>query len=226
MEEQFIKVQGNGAIHVVPDVTRIEVRLSSLHEDYQEAYEQMRDNVAMLSKIMTEVGLAATMPKTIRLDIDKETRPEYDSHRNHIGDQFVGFRLDHRVKIDLDMDTVLLNNIVRLIGERLKQAELNIGYTVRDPRPSQLRMLERAVTDAKDKAEIMAKACGCSLGAVKNINYSWQKLHVYSQARALHSAEEACYCNVESLDITPDDLAVSDDVTVEWYLTQDKSAAR
>ncbi len=222
MEENFIKVQGNGAIHVVPDVTRLKLKLESIHETYQEAYTQMKDNIDVLSQIMTEVGLAATLPKTIRLDIDKETRPEYDSHHNRIGEIFVGFSLDHRVKIDLGMDNVLLNKIVRLIGERLKQAELEIGYTVRDPRPSQLRMLERAVKDAKDKAEIMVAVCGCCLGAVKSINYSWEKVHIYSQARTLHSAPEAACCNVESLDITPDDLAVSDDVTVEWFLTQEK----
>ncbi len=222
MEENFIKVQGHGAIHVVPDVTRLELKLESIHESYQEAYAQMKDNVDTLSQIMAEVELATTLPKTIRLDIDKKTRPEYDNHHNRIGEIFVGFSLNHRVKIDLGMDNILLNKIVRLIGERLKQAEIEIGYTVRDPRPSQLKMLERAVKDAKEKAEIMAKVCGCSLGAVRKINYSWEEVHIYSQARTLHDADEACCCKPESLDITPDDLAVSDDVTVEWFLTQGK----
>ncbi len=221
MEGNIIRVEGNGAIHVVPDVTRLDLSLDSLHENYEEAYAQMKGNVDVLSTIMDEVGLAASLPKTTKLDIEKKTRPEYDSHHNRIGEIFVGYTLCHRVKIDLSMDNVLLNKVVKLIGERLRQAEINIGYTVRDPRPSQLKMLERAVKDAKDKAEIMAKACGCSLGAVKTINYSWTKFQVYSQARALHSAEEACGCSPESLDITPDDLSVSDDVTVEWFLTQE-----
>ena len=69
--------------------------------------------------------------------------------------------------------------MVRLIGQRLKQAEINIGYTVKDPRPFQLKMLERAVKDAKEKAAIMAKACGCQLGKVKTIDYSVQELHIY-----------------------------------------------
>lgn len=114
---------------------------------------------------------------------------------------------------------MLLNNIIKRIGKMLKQAEISIGYTVRDPRPSQLKMLERAVKDAKEKATIMAKACDCKLGLVKEINYSVQELHVYSQARMIHGADEALCCNEESLDITPEDLAVSDDVTVVWYLS-------
>ena len=119
----------------------------------------------------------------------------------------------------MGMDNVLLNNIIKRIGKMLKQAEISIGYTIRDPRPSQLKMLERAVKDAKEKATIMAKACDCKLGLVKEINYSVQELHVYSQARMIHGADEALCCNEESLDITPADLAVSDDVTVVWYLS-------
>lgn len=219
MDEKLITVTGHGCIHVVPDVTRLEITLQSVHDTYEDAYAQAKQNTERLSKIMNEVKLDSSLPKTIRFDIDKKMQNEYDSHHNYIGEKFIGFAVDHRVKIDLAMDNVLLNKIVRKIGENLRQAEINIGYTVRDSRPSQLKMLERAVKDAKEKASIMAQAVGCSLGLVKEINYSVQELHIYSQARLIHGAAEAACCSPNSLDITPDDLAVSDDVTVVWYLS-------
>ena len=206
MNEKLITVTGKGAIHVVPDVTRVELTLQSIHDTYEDAYAQAKSNTERLSQIMKEVALDVTLPKTIRLDIDKRTQNEYDKFGNFKSKKFIGFELDHKVRIDLGMDNVLLNNIIKRIGKMLKQAEISIGYTVRDPRPSQLKMLERAVKDAKEKASIMAKACDC-------------KLHVYSQARMIHGADEALCCNEESLDITPEDLAVSDDVTVVWYLS-------
>lgn len=43
-------------------------------------------------------------------------------HRGNI----LGFELNHNVKIDLGIDNVPLNNLVRLIGKKLKQAEINI----------------------------------------------------------------------------------------------------
>lgn len=219
MDEKLITVTGRGGIHVVPDVTRLELTLVSLHDTYEEAYTQAKSNIDKLSEIMDKVKLNADLPKTIRFNIDKKTQSEYDKYNHHIGEKFIGFELKHVVKIDLGMDNVLLNQIIKLIGQYLKQAEIEIGYTVKDSRPSELKMLERAVKDAKEKAEIMAKACGCSLGLVKDINYSVQELHIYSQARQIHASAEASCCNEESLDITPDDLAVSDDVTVEWYLS-------
>lgn len=219
MTERLITVTGKGYIHAKPDVTRLELTLQSLHDTYEEAYAQAKSNADKLNKVMKDVALDITLPKTIRLDIDKKTQREYDKFGNYKSEKFVGFMLDHKVKIDLGMDNVLLNKVVKLIGKSLKQAEINIGYTVRDSRPSQLKMLERAVKDAKEKATAMANACGCKLGLVKEINYSVQELHIYSQARQIHGADEAICCNEESLDITPDDLAVSDEVTVVWYLS-------
>ena len=219
MNDKLITVTGKGTINVVPDVTRVELTLQSLHETYEEAYAQAKKNTDSLSQIMNKVALDNKLPKTIRLDIDKKTQNEYDKFGHYTSAKFIGFELDHRVRIDLGMDNVLLNNIIKLIGKMLKQAEISIGYTVRDPRPSQLLMLARAVKDAKEKATIMAQACGCTLGLVKDINYSVQELHIFSEARNIHDADEAMSCNEESLDITPQDLSVSDNVTVVWYLS-------
>ena len=219
MDEKTITVTGRGAIHVVPDITRLTLSLESVHDTYEEAYNLAKNDNERIGKIMEQVGLDSKLPKTTRLDIDKKTIREYDKYNNYKGDKFIGFNLDHEIKIDLGMDNVLLNKIIKAIGENLKQAEINVGYTVRDIRPAQLKMLDRAVKDAKEKASIMAAACGCSLGLVKSINYSVQEVHVYSQARMIHDSAEAKCCNEESLDITPDDLEVSDDVTVIWYLS-------
>lgn len=223
MEENMIRVTGSGSIHVVPDVTRIELSLVSIHESYEGAYRQAKNDTDKLKKIMEELKLDVTLPKTKSLDINKKTRNDYDRNNHYVGEVFLGFELNHHVKIDLGMDNVLLNNLIRLIGKKLKQAEINIGYTVKDPRPTQLKMLERAVKDAKEKANIMAKASGCKLSSVNHIDYSVNELHIYSQARNIHGADEAVCCEESSLDITPDDLVVSDSVTVVWYLCNEEA---
>ena len=68
MDEKLITVTGRG-IHVVPDVTRVQLTLASIHESYEEAYQQAKDNTDALIKIMNTVKLDAKMlPKTIHLD--------------------------------------------------------------------------------------------------------------------------------------------------------------
>ena len=43
MSESTISVQGKGAIHVVPDVTRLEVTIEQWFENYPKAYEQAKE---------------------------------------------------------------------------------------------------------------------------------------------------------------------------------------
>lgn len=225
MEERdkVITVTGKGSLHVVPDVTRLELSLVSLHESYEEAYAQARTDTERLATIMEQLHLPVTLPKTFCLNIEKRTRTENDKHHPVGGGErdepCPCFELDHRVKMDLGMDNVLLNRLIRLIGTKIPQAEIQIGYTLKDPRPAELRMLARAVSDAREKAAIMATACGYHLGLVKSIDYSTHELHIYSPARRIHGADEAKCITPDDLDITPDDLSVTDTVTVVWYLS-------
>jgi hypothetical protein len=220
--ESKISVQGKGAIHVVPDVTRLEVKIDSVFKTHEEAYAKARENSQWIVKILEYNKKPGTLGKTIRLDISDYTQSDYKNGK-YIGEKKMGFALDQRIKIDLPIDNKLVNCIVRGVGKFIPDAQVNIGYTLQDPRPSQLKMLGRAVTDAKEKAEIMAKAAGCQLGAVASITYSNQDIHTYSQARNIHSNKEAMASTESSLDITPDDLVMSDTVNVEWYLVNAKA---
>lgn len=215
-----IAVEGNGKIHVVPDVTRLTVTVESVFNDYDAAYKQAKENAQWMGQILEYNHLNKKLAKTIHFDISDHLVDEYDDDDHYIGKIKDGFELIQRFKIDLGIDNVLLNKIIRGIGKFIKGAQINIGYTVLDPRPLQLKMIERAVKDAKEKAEIMAKAAGCILGDVVSINYGRYDIGVYSEARSIHSNEEAKACDTNSLDIEPDDLVMDDNVNVTWQLVR------
>ena len=217
MSESTIRVVGTGGIHVVPDVTRLEIRIDRLLKDYEEAYACAKENSSWIVKILEYNQLPGKLAKTIQMDISEHSESIYKGG-NYVGSKKEGYDLDQRIKIDLEMDNILVNNIVRGVGKFIPNAQINIGYTQKDPRPTQLKMLERAVTDAREKAEIMAKAVGCELGEVKEIEYGEMEVHIYSQAREIHCAKEAVASTPNSLDITPDDFVVSDNVHVVWRL--------
>lgn len=216
MSESTIKVVGTGSIHVVPDVTRLEISIDRVLKSYDEAYECAKENSAWMVKILEYNKMSGKLAKTIRMDISEHQMNIYQGGK-YAGTKKDGYELDQKIKIDLGMDNNLINNIVRGVGKFIKEAQINIGYTQQDPRPTQLKMLERAVKDAHDKAQIMAKAAGRELGEVKSIEYGEMEISIYSQARNI-CCEEASHCTPESLDITPDDLVVSDNVHVEWEL--------
>lgn len=216
--ERTITVTGRGAIHVVPDVTRLEVYISGRFETYQTAYDLAKENFAQIVKILEYNNKPGSLAKTIQMDISDFEKSITDKYGHHMYYEKDGYNLTQRIKIDLGIDNVLVNKIVRGVGKFIQNAQINIGYTVQDPRPHQLKMLERAVKDAREKASIMAAALGCTLAEVSKINYSHEDVHIYSEARNIHSAAEAKVSTAESLDITPEDLGISDEVTVEWVL--------
>lgn len=213
-----IRVTGRGSIHVVPDVTRIEITVSGVFETYDQAYKKAQEASSWMVKILEYNKLSGKMCKTVRMDISEHTVNDYTKAGNYIGSHKDGYDLDMKMKVDIGIDPKMTNNLVRGVGKFIENAQISIGYTIQDPRPTQLKMLERAVKDAKDKANIMATAAGCTLGDVSEIHYGHQELHVYSQARNIHSNKEAMASTPDSLDITPEDLVFSDDVQVEWEL--------
>lgn len=218
MEASTIRVTGTGSVHVVPDVTRLDVEVRRIFKTYDEAYECVKENSAWMVKILEYNKQPGKLAKTIFLDISDNMVSKYDKNGNHIGYKKEGYSLHQRIKVDVGMDNVLVNNIVKGVGKFIAEAQINIGHTQRDPRPTQLKMLERAVTDAKEKAQIMAKALGRELGEVKSIVYGEMHVEVFSEARKIYNNEEASASTPGSLEITPDDLAISDNVEVEWNL--------
>lgn len=220
MEESTISLQGKGSIHVVPDVTRITINIRFKGKTYAEVYEKGKENSEWIRKILEYNKKPGTLAKSVYFDVSEHNVNVYDDEGSgEIVDVIQdGFDLSQRIKIDIPIDNVLVNNIVRGVGKFIPNAQVQIGFTVQDPRPSQLKMLKRAVSDAKEKATIMAEAAGAKLGKVRSINYNFSHIETYSQARNINSNEEAKASTADSLDITPEDMVISDSVSVEFEL--------
>lgn len=217
MNDATIRVQGRGAIHVVPDVTRVEVTIQQWFSNHSQAYAQAKENFGWMVKILEYNKKPGELAKTVRFDIEDYTENEYDAADNYIGKKKNGFILHQGIKVDLPIDNYLVNCIVKGVGKFIPNAQINIGYTLQDERPSQMKMLARAVSDARDKARVMAESVDCRIGRVLHILHHYSNVHVYSQARNIHSNSEAKASTSSSLDITPEDLVMSDtaDVTFE-----------
>ncbi len=223
MEQNIIKIKGRGNIRVKPDVTRVDLTFKSRHDTYREAYEQGKGDADKLAEIMRQMSLEETLPKTRVFEVEKKMRTEHDAKGNYVRNVFDGYELNHRVRIDLGMDNDMLHRLMSLVAEKIKNVEADIGFTVKNPRPAVHELLEKAVTDAREKAELMAKACGCRLGKVRSINYCVAEVDIFVHSRHRKWDDmlyEGALCKA-SLAINPDDIEASDTVAIEWYIEQD-----
>ena len=82
--ERTITVTGRGAIHVVPDVTRLEVYISGRFETYQAAYDQAKENFAQMVKILEYNNKSGSLAKTIQMDISDFEKSITDKYGHHI----------------------------------------------------------------------------------------------------------------------------------------------
>ena len=105
-----------------------------------------------------------------------------------------------------------------------KQRFVGLSYTVKDPEAAKNELLGKAVTDARVKAAVLTQAACVSLKDIQSIDYSWGQINfeVQPMNRMLMS-EECCDSAIAGsgscdMDIEPDDIEVSDIVTIVWEI--------
>ncbi len=126
METPKISIQGKGSIHVVPDVTRITISINHHGKTYKEVYAKGKENSEWIRKILEFNKKPGKLAKSLYFDVSEHTINVYDDEGSgEIVDVVKdGFDLSQRVKIDLPINNVLVNNIVRGVGKFIPNAQV------------------------------------------------------------------------------------------------------
>ncbi len=215
-----IRVTGKGQIKVKPDMIRITMTLTGLYKEYGEALHHSSEDTEVLKDVLTEFGFERSDLKTLSFNVDTE----YESYRDRNNDykqKFVGYRYNHILKVEFESDNDRLGKILYALANCKVKPEFRISYTVKDPEESKNLLLGKAVTDARDKAFVLTQAGGITLKDIQSIDYSWGEIDFeYRPMRGdvLMECCEAPTAKSYSLDIEPDDINVSDTVTVVWEI--------
>ncbi len=215
-----IRVTGKGQIKVKPDMIRITMTLTDLYKEYGEALHHSSEDTEVLKDVLTEFGFERSDLKTLSFNVDTE----YESYRDRNNDykqKFVGYRYNHILKVEFESDNDRLGKILYALANCKVKPEFRISYTVKDSEESKNLLLGKAVTDARDKAFVLTQAGGITLKDIQSIDYSWGEIDFeYRPMRGdvLMECCEAPTAKSYSLDIEPDDINVSDTVTVVWEI--------
>ena len=210
-----IKVTGKGQISVKPDLTRITLTLEEKYPEYGDAVSHSSSDTEKLKEILSEEGFEKEDLKTLSFDIDTEY--ESVSENGIYRQKLIGYRYRHVLKVDFPSDTKRLGKILYTLAHAPVTPEIRISYTVRDREAAKNCLLGKAVEDAKQKAELLAKAAGVGLGEILNIHYSWTEpdFEVRPMSRALMGVNGAmAKASGYDLNLEPDDLELSDTVTL------------
>ena len=216
-----IRVTGRGQIRVRPDMTRITMTLTGLCGAYGDALRRSSEDTDAVKDILAGLGFGRTDLKTLDFSVDAEY--ERISDRGTYRQKFLGYRYRHRTKIEFLSDNERLGRILGALAKSPADPEFRISYTVSDPEKARNELLGRAVADSKEKAKTLTAASGVGLKDVQSIDYSWGQIDL--EVRPLNclspgSRYDLCDAEMESvsMDFEPDDIAVSDTVTVVWEI--------
>ena len=220
--ERMIKVTGKGNLKVKPDVTRITITLEGQNKEYDKILEQSSKDTEALKDILEKQGFDRSDVKTLMFNVD--TRYEsYQTRDKSWRERFVGYEFKHVIKVEFASDNTRLGKILFALANAIAiHPDFRISYTVKDKEASKNELLGKAIADAKAKAVVLTSAAGVTLKDIKTIDYSWGEIEFeYSPMRGDMLCKAAMLeedCGSFAMDIEPDDIEVSDTVTVVWEI--------
>ena len=217
-----IRVTGKGNLKVHPDMTRITLELEGQYPNYDETLRHSSEDTEHLKDVLSKFGFERSDLKTLQFNVD--TVYESYKYKDSYKQRFVGYRFNHTLKFEFESDNNRLGKILYALANCSVKPEFRISYTVKDPEAAKNELLGKAVTDSKEKAAVLTAAAGINLGNIQSIDYSWGEIDfVYSPMNRYMECSDACMQapiaeKGFAMDIEPDDIDVSDTVTVVWEI--------
>ena len=213
--QKTIRVMGIGNVKIAPDTTRLSFNVDSLHKDYETAYAEAAVGNKELRKALEKLQLPKDSLKTSNFSITKET--EWNNKTRKY--EFVGFKLRQTLAIELPLDSVLTSKVMSALGSAWPELEVKISFVKKDSHDVKLQILESAIKDAREKAEVIACTLGHKLGGIVSVDYSKCRLDIHVREEEYDCCEIADAAGVpESIDYTPEDIEAGDTVETVWYL--------
>ena len=204
-----ISVTGEASISVPPDLALVDAGVAS---DAKTAREASEANNNAMTKVLAALKAANVDPKDIRTS-RLSLQPQYAPNRSGAS-PVVGYRVSNRVTVRIRDVTKLANVIDTLVGAGANDIG-NVSFEVSQASKLLDDAREKAVADARRKAEIYAKAAGVALGQPLSIAESGAPQPVFHAKMMRNAPMATTPTPVEQGEET---LSVS--VAVTWQIKQ------
>ena len=201
-----ISVTGEATVSVPPDLAEIGGGVTSEAKTAREASEANNAAMGKVLQALKGAGIEEKDVQTSRLSLQPQSAP------NRTGPSAIaGYRASNRVTIRVRDLTKVANVIDTLVGAGANEIG-GINFVVSQASKLLDEARERAVADARRKAEIYAKAAGVTLGAPLSISEGSTPVPIpYRRMAAGMAASAPVAQGEETLQVT---------VSVSWAIKQ------
>lgn len=218
-----LKITGIGHSSMSPNQIELKFRLCTLDKNYEKANSLHSQKLETLISSLTTLNFKKEDIKTSSFNI----QTKYKSIRTLSGEykeEFEGYYINQNLVLVFDYNMDLLDKILNNISSSKTNPKLSINFTIKEKEEFENKLLENAYTDARKKAEILAKASNQVISSIVSIDYSFGSIHLYSDT--MYDDENMNYkktakCSIGS-NITPLDIEKSENVTFIFELKEKK----
>ena len=219
--KRIIKVTGRGRLSVKPDTIRLIITQTEREKTYDDAIKASTEQKKSLTDMIEGHGFKREDLKTLSFDVHAEYE-NYEARDKSWKQRLVGYRYMHRMKLEFPVESGKLGHMLAALMECKGEPEFTIQYTISDPDGVKNELLAKAVANSRTRAEVLAGAAGVSLGEIHFIDYSWSEVEFVAtpmnDMRLMKCAIPGAQAAPVAPDIEPNNIEVSDTVTVEWEI--------
>jgi hypothetical protein len=219
--EPVLTVLGQAKMKVIPDVTTINIALTSVHQEYSQSVQNLEQKASELKKFLETKGIDEKYVDSENFKVDKQ----YDFVNGER--KYIGFNAKLWIQLKFENDNALVNEIINAIGESNTESEISIDYEISLAKQDSVNteLIKSAIDDAKKKATLIAESTGQELVKIAKITYGVREnLNVDPPVKGLMIQETmAAGVQKKSFTITPKEMLQSTHIIIYWILGQNDS---
>jgi uncharacterized protein YggE len=201
-----ISVSAQGSVTVKPDVAYVQLGVETMDPDAGKARTANNEAMAKVLAAIKGFGISEDDVTTTNFNI----YPRYDDK----GEKITGFTVTNNVSVKVkDLDK--LGDVLTAASEAGANTAGGISFDVQDRTAAYNQALAQAMEKAKARADVMAKACGVTLGKAVTINESSS----YS-GPTYAAAEDAMYSKAAGVPVSGGTLDVTASVSVVYEIVK------
>ncbi len=160
-QQTGIWVSGEGKVSAAPDIATIDLGVTAQSKTVADAQSQAANAMNKVVSALTAAGVAQKDIQTRVFSVSTVTH-----YNNQTGENiFDGFQVTNTVSAKLrDLPKVgdTIDSVIAAGGDLARIN--NLAFTIEDPIRYQDQVLQKAMTNAQDKAELLANLAGVKLG--------------------------------------------------------------
>jgi len=212
-QQEGLWASGSGKVSVVPDIAVLRLGIEAQEASVAEAQSQAAGAMEAVMAVLADSGVAEKDIQTQYLNIQRVTRWD-DNKRQEV---VIGYRVTNMVSARIrDMDGVgAIVDAVAAAGGDLTRID-GISFSVEDPSNYHDEAREKAMADARAKAEQLAELAGVKLGRPIYISES---AYIPSPVYRQPMYEQAVGAPMPETAISPGEMEISLNVQLIYAIS-------